>query len=266
MSMCRVFYCVVGRGCLLRPVCSPGKTVSLWPASFCNPSKFACSSRYLLTSYFCIPVCYNEKDIFFGSLSILQNMHGLDFSLINSKSGLSCFVQLLSCFQLCNSMDLSMQGFPFPSISPWICPSSWPLHWWCHPTTSSSVSLFFCLQSFPASSCFPMSWLFTSCGQSIGGSAAVRPMSIQGWFPLRLTGLISLLSNKLSRVFSSTTVWRHQFFSTQPSLWSNSHNCTWLLERPQPWLYGPLSAKWCLCFLTQCLGLSQFSWYEAIIF
>ena len=91
-----------------------------------------------------------------------------------------------------------------------------------------------CPHSFPASESFPMSELFASSGQSIGVSASttVLPMNIQGWFPLRLTGLISLQSKRLLRVFSNTTVQKHQFFSTQPSLWSNSHNCTWLLEKP----------------------------------
>ena len=73
-------------------------------------------------------------------------------------------------------------------------------------------------------------------------------MNIQGWFPLGLTGLISLLSKGLSRVFFSTTVWKHQFSSTQPYLWSNSHIHTWLLEKPQLWLYGPWSPKGCLLF------------------
>ena len=82
-----------------------------------------------------------------------------------------------------------------------------------------------CLQSFPASGSFLMSWLFTSGGQSIGVSAStsVFPMNIQGLFPLGLTGLISLQSKGLSRVFSNTTVQKHQFFGTQLSLWSNSH-------------------------------------------
>ena len=105
-----------------------------------------------------------------------------------------------------------------------------PLSWWCHPTISTSVIPFSsCLQSFPASRSFPMSQLFTSGDQSIGASS-VLPMNIQGWFSFRLTGLISLQSKGFSRVFSSTTVQKHQFFSTQPSLWSNSHICTWLLE------------------------------------
>ena len=92
-------------------------------------------------------------------------------------------------------------------------------------TISSSATPFFCLQSFPASGSFPVSWLFASGGQSIGVSAlaSVLPVNIQGWFPLGLTGLISLQSKGLSRVFSNTTIQRHQFFSAQPSLWSSSH-------------------------------------------
>ena len=80
---------------------------------------------------------------------------------------------------------------------------------------------------------FPVSQLFTSGGQSIGmsASASVLPMNIQGWFLLGLTGLISLLSKGLSWILFNNTVWKHQFFSTQPSLWSNSHICTWLLEK-----------------------------------
>ena len=77
-------------------------------------------------------------------------------------------------------------------------------------------------------------------------------MNIQGWFPLGLTGLISLLSKGLSRAFFRTPIWKHQFFSAQPSLWSNSHICIWLMEKPWLWQYGPLSAKWRLCFLICC--------------
>ena len=86
---------------------------------------------------------------------------------------------------------------------------------------------------FPASGSFPMSQFFVSGDQSTGASASasVLPMNIQGWFPLVSTDLISLLSKGLSRVFSSTTVWKHQFFSAQPSLWSTSHIHTWLLEK-----------------------------------
>ena len=107
---------------------------------------------------------------------------------------------------------------PCPLLSLEVCSNSCPLSWWCHPTISSSASSFsFCLQSFPASASFPMSHLFTSDGQSIGASASasVLPMNIQGWHPLGLTGLISLLSKGLSRVFSNTTVQEHQFFGAQ---------------------------------------------------
>ena len=130
---------------------------------------------------------------------------------------------------------------------------------WCYPTILSSAILFsFCLQSFLASGTFPMSLLFTSGGQSVGASASalVRPMNIQSWFPLGLTGLISLLSKGLSRVFSSTTIQKHHFFCAQPSLWSNSHIHPGLLERPELCLYGLMSAMWCLCFLIRGLGLS----------
>ena len=123
---------------------------------------------------------------------------------------------------------------PCPSLSPGVCSNSHPLSPWCHPTISSSVSPFSsCLQSFPASGSFPVSWLFKSGDQSIGASAlaSVLPMNIQDWFPLGLIGLISLLSKGFSNVFSSTTIRKHQFFSTQLSLWSNSHICTWLLEK-----------------------------------
>ena len=135
--------------------------------------------------------------------------------------------------------------------------NSSPLSRWCHPTISSSVILFsFCAQSFSASGSFPVSQLFTLGGQSIGVPSSVLPMNIQGWFPLGLTDLISLLSKGLSRVFSSTTVWKHQFFSTQPSLQSNSYICTWLLEKSRLWLYVLFLAKWYLCFLTLCWDLS----------
>ena len=109
-------------------------------------------------------------------------------------------------------------------IIPRHCSNSCSSSQCCHPTTSSSVVPFSsCLQSFPAS--FPMSWLFASGGQSIGASASasVLPMNIQDWFPLGLTGLISLLSKELPSVFSKTAVWRYQSFSAQHSLWSNCH-------------------------------------------
>ena len=132
---------------------------------------------------------------------------------------------------------------PCPSLSPRVCSNSCPLSWWCHPTISSSVITFSShLQSFPASGSFPMSQLFTSRGQSIGASVSVLLVNIQDWFPLGLTGLIPFQSKWLSRVFSNTTVQKHQFFSAQPSLWSSSHIHRWLLEKPQLWLDGALLA------------------------
>ena len=112
-----------------------------------------------------------------------------------------------------------------PPLSLRICSDSCPLSRWCHPTISSSVTLFSsCPQSFPASGSFPMSQLFTSGGQSIGASApSFLSMNIQGGFPLGFIGLISLLSKGLSRVFSRTTIQKYPFFSAQPSLWLNSH-------------------------------------------
>ena len=102
--------------------------------------------------------------------------------------------------------------------------------WWCFLIISSLVTPFSsCPQYFPALESFPMSRLFASGGQRIGASASasVLPMNIQGWFPLGLTSLISLQSKGLLRVFSSTTVQKHEFFGAQPSLWTNSHIYTW---------------------------------------
>ena len=123
---------------------------------------------------------------------------------------------------------------PCPSLPPGACSNLCPLSQWCHPTISSSVLPFSsCLKSFPVSGSFPMSWrLFVSGSQSIWASASssVLPMNIQDEFPLELIGLISLQSKGLSRVFSNTTVQKHQFLGFQLSLWYNSHIHTWLLE------------------------------------
>ena len=148
---------------------------------------------------------------------------------------------------------------PCPSPSPRVCSNSCPLSQWCYPNFLSSVAHFSpCPQSFPASGSFPVHQLFVSGSQRFGASASVSvlPMNIQGWFPLRLTGLISLQSKGLSRVFSSTTIWKHQFFGAQPSLRSTYHIHTRLLEKSKIWLYGCWLAKWCLCFLIYYLGLS----------
>ena len=146
-----------------------------------------------------------------------------------------------------------------PTLSSGVCSNSCSLSRWCHSTISSSVTPFSsCPQSFLASGSFPLSQLFASGGQSIGASAStsILPMNVQDWVTLGLTGLISLQSKGLSSVFSSTTVWMHQFFSTQNSLWSNSHihtssrggggrdkfeNCSTISLGMQEWFF-PLSS------------------------
>ena len=129
---------------------------------------------------------------------------------------------------------IAQNRLPCPSLSPRDCPNLCPSSRWCHPTISSSVFPFSCFQSFPASGSFSMSQFSALGGQSIGASASatVLPMNIKDWFPFGLTGLISLQSKGLSRVFFNTTVLKHQFFSTQLSLWSKSHIHTWPLEKP----------------------------------
>ena len=136
-----------------------------------------------------------------------------------------CCFCCCSVAKLCSTLrphGLQHARLPWASLSPWVCSNSCLWSQWCHPTISSSVIPFsFCPQSFPALGSFRMSQLFASGGQSIGDSASapVFPMNIQDWFPLRLTGLISLLSRGLSWVFSNTTVQKHRFSGTQPSLW-----------------------------------------------
>ena len=144
-------------------------------------------------------------------------------------------VQSLSRVRLLWPNEVQQDRPPCPSLSPGVCSKSCPLSQSCHPTISSSVTLFTsCPQSSPASGSFPIKWLFTSGGQSIRASvsASVLLKNIQGWFPLGWTGLNSLLSKALSRVFSNTTVQNHQFFGTQPSQSCNSHIHTWLPEKP----------------------------------
>ena len=126
---------------------------------------------------------------------------------------------------------------PCPSLYLGVMPSNHLIL--CFPFSS-------CPQSFPAPGSFPMSGLFASGGQRIGASASILPIYIQGWFPSGLTSLIYLLFKRLQTVFCSTTVrvWKHQFFSAQPYLWSKSHICTWLLEK----LWSFVSKVMCLLF------------------
>jgi len=131
-------------------------------------------------------------------------------------------------FNLLQLHELQHTRLPCLPLSPRISSDLCPLNWWCSLTISSSATPFsFGLQSFPSLGSFPMSWLFVSGGQSTGDSASFLPMNIQDWFPLGWAGLVSLQSKGFSRVFSNPTVQKHQFFSTQHSLWSNSHIHTW---------------------------------------
>ena len=142
--------------------------------------------------------------------------YGCDFVVVQSLSRVWLFATpWTAAYQVLLSSTVSQ-----------ICSNSCSLSRWCYLTISSSAALFsICLQSFPASGSFPTSRLFSSGGQGTraSASASVLPVYGQGWFPFGLTGLISLQSNGLPRVFSSTTVGKDNFFNTQSSLWSNSH-------------------------------------------
>ena len=149
-------------------------------------------------------------------------LRSIDEDMVSVQSGRSVLTDSLW------PHGLQHARLPCPSPAPGACSNSCPLSWRCHPTISSSVISFSsCLQFFPASWSFLMSQFFASGSQNIGASSSVLPMTIQDWFPLELTGLISLQSRGLSRVFSNTSVQKHQF-----SLQSNYHIHTWLLEKP----------------------------------
>ena len=159
-------------------------------------------------------------------------------SLVGCHCLLRRMVSLLFSFSvvstLCASTDCSMPGFPI--LHHLLEATQIHVHWVSdaiqpsYPLLPTSPFAFGLSQH---SGSFSMSRLFISGGQSIGASASALalPMNIQGWFPLGLSGLISLLSKGLSRVFSSTTIQKHQFFDAQSSLWSNCHIRTWLLEK-----------------------------------
>ena len=136
------------------------------------------------------------------------------------------------CPTLCKPIDCSMPGFPVQHQSPELAQTH--VHRVSDAIQTSSVVPFSsCFQSFPASRSFLISQPFSSSSQNVGASASalILPMNLQDWFPLRWTGLIFLLSKGLSKVFSNTTVQKHQFFSSQRSLWSKSHLHTRLLEK-----------------------------------
>ena len=166
----------------------------------------------------------------------------------------SCMLSHFSSVQFSRSlMSNSLQSHesqharpPCPSRTPRVHSDSRPLGQWCHPAISSSViPLSSCPQSLLASQSFPVSQLFTWGSQSTGVSAfaSFLPKKSQGWSTSEWTGWMPLQSKELSRVFCNTTVQKHQFFGSQLSSQSNSHIHTWLQEKPQPWLDGPLFAK-----------------------
>ena len=198
--------------------------------TFPSPWKFP-SNPFLL-----IPIHLGQPLFWFGlsRLYLLLNFYAewrMDWICV-------CVWFLLACgswdsFMLSVQFSLSVMSdslqphalqharLPCPSPTPGAYSNSCPSSLWCHPTISSSVIPFSsCLQSFPASGSFQMSEFLASGGQRIAAStlASVLPMNIQDWFPLGWTGWISLLSKGLSKVFSNTTVWKHQFFGTQLSL------------------------------------------------
>ena len=161
-------------------------------------------------------VTSGEREEGRGYVSIgLRNTNSEEFSSVTQ-----------SCPTLCDPHQLQHARLPCPSPIPRVYSNSCPLSQWCHPTLSSSVIPFSSrFQSFPASGSFQMSQFIALGGQSIGVSASsVLPKNIQDRFPLGWTGWISLQSKGLSKVFSNTTVQKHQFFSTLSSLWSNSHS------------------------------------------
>ena len=146
----------------------------------------------------------------------------MEKDVVHIHNGIFSSVQF-SCSVVSDSLrshELQHARPPCPSPTPGVHSNSCLSSRWCHPAISSSVIPFSCPQSLPASGSFPVSQLFTWGGQSIGVSAlaSVFPMNTQGWSPLEWTGWISLQSKGLSRVFSNTTVQKHQFFSTQLSL------------------------------------------------
>jgi len=160
-----------------------------------------------------------------------QNTHEKLFIITNC--GYYCCLITQSCLTLWDPMDCKTPGFPVLHYLPefpqthvhWVSDAIQP----AHPLSCPSPPA---VNHSTASRTSPLSQLFTSSGQNIGASSSRIPMNSQCWFPLGLSGLISLLAKGVSNVFSSVTVWNHQFFSAQPSLWSNSHIHTWLLEKP----------------------------------
>ena len=186
--------------------------------------------------------------------TLLCARHFTCFNCIRAK-----LLRFSSVAQSCLTLQphgLQHARLPCPSPTPGAYSNSSPSSRWCHLILYHPLLL--PPSIFPGIRVFPMSQFFLSGGQRIGvsASALVLPMNIQDWFPLGLTGWISLLAKGLSRVFSNTTVQKYQSVGAQLSSWSNSHIHTWLLEKPELWLDRLLWAKECLCLSICCLGWS----------
>ena len=216
---------------------SESESASLWVMSDCSPpgSSIHGILQARILEYIAIPCSRGSSQTrYLTRVSCLTSRH---FTIWATREIILRYLLLFS--RLVVSYSLQPHGLqdarlPCPSPSPRACSNSCPLSLWYHSTISSSViPSSSCLQSFPASGSFLMCQLFTSGGQSTGiwASASVLPINIQAWFPLGLTGLISLQSKGLSRVFSNTTVQKHQLFGVQPSLWSSYQIHAWLLEK-----------------------------------
>ena len=188
------------------------------------------------------------------SVYLCLNIHlSIYFSIYlkNLCYSLSLVVQLWSCVRLFVTHGLQHARLPCPSVSPGIC---LPLSWWCHLILCCPLlllpSVLPSIRVFSSESAVRIRW-----PKYCSFSFSICPSSeYSGLISFRI-GLISLQSKGLSRVFSNTTVQEHQFFGIHPSLWSSLYIHTWLLGKTIPWLYGPLSAKYCLYFLICCLGL-----------
>ena len=178
-------------------------------------------------------ICYNFDIYLYRWCNSLQkrlfSQYWFSFALIQSLSHVQLFVTPWTAACQASLSFTVFQSLLKSMSTEWMTP--------CNKHTSV-IPFSSHLQSFPASGSFPMSWLLATSGQNIEASESVLPMNIQGWFPLRLPGLIFQYKG-LSRVFFSTTAQKHQFFSAQPSLYYSSHIQTWLLEKPYLRLYGP---------------------------
>ena len=197
------------------------------------------SSPPLFFSFCSLYILLTIEETFLKSLiETLTVQKLMTFTVLNTSTNTERILCQFSRSVVSDSLwphELQHAKPPCPSPTPGVHPNSSPLSRWCHPAISSSVVPFSsCSQSLPASESFPMSQLFTWGGQSFGVSAlaSVLPMNTQDWSPLEWTSCISLQSKGLSRVFSNTTVQKHQFFGAQPSSQSNFHIRTWPQEKP----------------------------------